>query len=379
MIKRIMRILIALSAAAGGASLGFVLRDFWPGARVEIKWAMLSLLGIIAGLVGYALAPKFIAGMVQLTRWFESKLQKTPTQDIVGGAIGLIIGLIIANLFGESINRLPLIGPYLSIAASLVISYLGWSVGTKKREDLFALLGMVRFGHREKVKSEPPKAQYKVLDTSVIIDGRIADICKSGFIEGILVIPSFVLEELRHIADSSDLLKRNRGRRGLDILNKIRKELDVMVKIYEQDYEDLTEVDSKLVRLAQELGAPIITNDFNLNKVAELQGVKVLNINELANAVKPIVLPGEEMTVQVIKDGKEAGQGVGYLDDGTMIVVENGKRYIGETIAVLVTSVLQTAAGRMIFAKPKGSEKKFNEKIGDKLNGQHALEVNAGV
>lgn len=378
MIGKIVRILVALCLAAGGGSLGYVLMGLWPEGHTEIKWAVLCLLAVIFGLVGYALAPRLVVNMVQLTRWIESKLQKTPTQDIVGGAIGLIIGLIIANLFGESINRLPFIGPYLAIAASLVISYLGWTVGTKKKEDLFALFSTIRFGPREKTKSEPAKENYKVLDTSVIIDGRIADICKSGFIEGILVIPSFVLEELRHIADSSDLLKRNRGRRGLDILNKIRKELDVMVKIHEQDYEDLTEVDSKLVRLAQELGASIITNDFNLNKVAELQGVKVLNINELANAVKPVVLPGEEMTVQVIKDGKEMGQGVGYLDDGTMIVVENGKRYIGDTISVLVTSVLQTAAGRMIFAKPKEAEKKLNEPVGE-VKGQHALEVNAGV
>ena len=197
----------------------------------------------------------------------------------------------------------------------------------------------------------------KILDTSVIIDGRIADICKSGFIEGDLVIPGFVLEELRHIADSSDLLKRNRGRRGLDILNKIQKELEFKVQICERDYDDIAEVDSKLVRLAQDMKGKILTNDFNLNKVAELQGVTVLNINELANAVKPVVLPGEEMEVHVIKNGKEAGQGVAYLDDGTMIVVDGGKRHIGETIGVLVTSVLQTAAGRMIFAKPKTEEK----------------------
>ncbi|HHY05143.1 MAG TPA: TRAM domain-containing protein, partial [Thermoanaerobacterales bacterium] len=193
----------------------------------------------------------------------------------------------------------------------------------------------------------------KILDTSVIIDGRIADICKTGFIEGTLVIPNFVLEELRHIADSSDTLKRNRGRRGLDILNKIQKELNIDVDIYEGDFEDINEVDSKLVKLAQVLDGKIITNDFNLNKVAEFQNVQVLNINELSNAVKPVVLPGEEMVVQVIKDGKETGQGVAYLDDGTMIVVDGGKKHIGETIGVMVTSVLQTAAGRMIFARPK--------------------------
>jgi uncharacterized protein YacL len=187
----------------------------------------------------------------------------------------------------------------------------------------------------------------------VIIDGRIFDICQTGFIEGTLIIPNFVLEELRHIADSSDNLKRNRGRRGLDILNKIQKELSIEVQIYEKDFPDIAEVDSKLLKLAQILNGKVITNDYNLNKVAEFQGVSVLNINELANAVKPVVLPGEEMHIQVVKDGKEAGQGVAYLDDGTMIVVEGGRKHIGEFMDVVVTSVLQTAAGRMIFAKQK--------------------------
>ena len=182
---------------------------------------------------------------------------------------------------------------------------------------------------------------------------QIADIVKSGFIDGVLVIPSFVLEELRHIADSSDPLKRNRGRRGLDMLNKIRKELDVKVRIEEQDFQEIQEVDSKLIKLAQVMSGEIITNDYNLNKVAELQGIKVLNINELANALKPVYIPGEEMVVTILKDGKESKQGIGYLDDGTMIVVEGGRKYINQTINVMVTSVLQTAAGRMIFAKPK--------------------------
>ncbi len=199
--------------------------------------------------------------------------------------------------------------------------------------------------------------QLKILDTSVIIDGRIADICKTGFLEGTLVIPGFVLEELQHIADSSDVLKRNRGRRGLDILNKIQKELPIKVEIYEGDFEEISEVDSKLVKLAKVTSGMVVTNDFNLNKVCELQGVSVLNINDLANAVKPVVLPGEELNVQVIKDGKEQHQGVAYLDDGTMIVVEGGRDHIGKHLDVVVTSVLQTSAGRMIFAKPKLLEK----------------------
>ena len=194
---------------------------------------------------------------------------------------------------------------------------------------------------------------YKILDTSVIIDGRIADICKTGFVEGIIVVPKFVLEELQKIADSSDALKRNRGRRGLDILNEMQKDKAFQIHVEDTDFDDLTEVDAKLVRLAQVMGGAVVTNDFNLNKVAELQGVRVLNINLLANMVKPLVLPGEEMRVHVSKEGKEPGQGVAYLEDGTMIVIEGARRFLGEDLVVIVTTALQTAAGRMIFAKLK--------------------------
>lgn len=357
MIRKILRFGIMMLLAGGGFSLSMFLTDWWV-TPAQVKWAITGLVTIFAGLIGFSLAPVLITAVIQFTEWLDARLQKIPTQEIMGGVVGLIIGLIIANLLGASFQRFPLVGPYLPMAGSLILGYLGWSVGSKKKDEVLSPFAVFsRLGKEKSAKGEP-KVPCKVLDTSVIIDGRIADICNTGFIEGTLVIPSFVLEELRHIADSSDLLKRNRGRRGLDILNKIRKELDVKVKIYEGDFEDIAEVDSKLVKLAQELGGQIITNDFNLNKVAELQGVKVLNINELANAVKPVVLPGEEMMVHLIKDGKEVGQGVAYLDDGTMIVVENGKRYIGQTIPVLVTSVLQTAAGRMIFAKPKPIERK---------------------
>ena len=363
-IRKIMRTIIALSFLAGGISLGYALthNGLLKIPNLEIRMALTAFPGVIAGLIGYSIAPRIITWVVQMTEWVESKLQKMPFSDLMGAAIGLIIGLIIASLLGSSFARIPLVGNYVPIVGSVLLGYLGISIGLKKKEELLGLFSIFpRFG-REKEKPVPaksePKPLYKILDTSVIIDGRIADICKSGFVDGILVIPSFVLEELRHIADSSDLLKRNRGRRGLDILNKIRKELDVMVQISEQDFNDLAEVDSKLVRLAQVLGGQIITNDYNLNKVAELQGVRVLNINELANAVKPVVLPGEEMIVQVIKDGKESGQGIGYLDDGTMIVVDSGKKFINQTIYVVVTSVLQTAAGRMIFAKPKFNDKR---------------------
>jgi uncharacterized protein YacL len=243
------------------------------------------------------------------------------------------------------------------------MGYLGISIATKKKEDLISFANQLRRSSqkdKEKTAKQENRVMPKILDTSVIIDGRIADICKTGFVEGPLVIPSFVLEELRHIADSSDSLKRNRGRRGLDILNRIQNELEIPVEIIEKDFEELSEVDTKLLKLAQVMTGSVITNDYNLNKVAEFQRVSVLNINELANAVKPVVLPGEEMVVQVIKDGKESGQGIAYLDDGTMIVVDGGKKFIGETIGVVVTSVLQTAAGRMIFVKPKSAVDKVS-------------------
>lgn len=352
MLKRIIRWLIAAAGAAAGLSLSLNLFGHfplaWPG---QVRWAMVGLATVVAGLLALAVAPYLMEGVIQLTRWLENRLTRTPAQEIAGGAIGLIIGLIIANLLGVSFYRLPFVGPYLPLGASLILGYVGWNVGARKREELQNVLPFLRLGRDKAGRGEARTP--KILDTSVIIDGRIADILRTGFIEGTLIVPGFVLEELRHIADSADLLKRNRGRRGLDVLNHIRKEMGIAVRVLEKDYEDLPEVDSKLVRLAQEVGGQILTNDFNLNKVAELQGVRVLNINELANAVKPVVLPGEEMQVQVIKDGKEAGQGVGYLDDGTMIVVENGRRFIGQKINVQVTSVLQTAAGRMIFARPR--------------------------
>jgi uncharacterized protein YacL len=312
-------------------------------------------ISLIFGIIFFLLSPRVMKVGRVIIQFVETELQKVPAYDIALGSAGLIIGLIIAYLLSQPFYKLEI--PYLGVAISIVLyiifGYLGIKVPTRKRDDFSNTIGSFRKGFgKDKLKSDC-RSCPKILDTSVIIDGRIADICKTGFIEGPLVIPEFVLEELQHIADSSDALKRNRGRRGLDILNKIQKELDVEVIIHDKKFEDVKEVDSKLLKLTQLLKGKIITNDYNLNKVAEVQGISVLNINELANAVKPVVLPGEEMVVQVIKDGKESGQGLAYLDDGTMIVVESGKKHIGETIDVLVTSVLQTSAGRMIFAKPK--------------------------
>ncbi|WP_026693297.1 PIN/TRAM domain-containing protein [Peribacillus kribbensis] len=314
---------------------------------------------IIGALIFYLLTFKAIDHVVNFIKWFEETLVKAPITDIIFGSLGLLVGLLLAFLIGFALNAIevPIINTVAPILLTLLFGYLGFQVGFKKRDELSGLFKASKKKGGDSDEESAPAGQLKILDTSVIIDGRIADICQTGFLQGTIVIPQFVLEELQHIADSSDALKRNRGRRGLDILNRIQKELAVNVEIYEGDFEEIQEVDSKLVKLAKLTSGAVVTNDFNLNKVCELQKVAVLNINDLANAVKPVVLPGEEMNIQVIKDGKEQNQGVAYLDDGTMIVVEEGRNYIGKRIDVMVTSVLQTSAGRMIFAKPKMLEK----------------------
>jgi len=314
---------------------------------------------ILGAIIFYIMTFWAVRHVVNFIKRLEELLLNAPILDLIFGTIGAILGLLVAFLVNFAIEgiRLPIINDVVPILLTLIFGYLGFRVGFKKRDELFNLLAGRGSKRRAEEEKEPSAANVKLLDTSVIIDGRIADICKTGFLEGTIVIPQFVLEELQHIADSSDVLKRNRGRRGLDILNKIQKELPIKVEVYEGDFEDIQEVDSKLVKLAKLLNGTVVTNDFNLNKVCELHQVKVLNINDLANALKPVVLPGEEMVVHIIKDGKEEDQGIAYLDDGTMIVVEDGRNYIGKTIHVLVTSVLQTSAGRMIFAKPKSLEK----------------------
>lgn len=314
---------------------------------------------IFGALIFYFITFWAIDYFTNFMKWVEESLVKAPITDLIFGSVGLVLGLVIAFLVGFALNaiQVPVLNTVAPILLTLLFGYLGFQVGFKKRDELLNLFSKKKKGSDDDQDSEEGKKTLKILDTSVIIDGRIADICQTGFLEGTIVIPQFVLEELQHIADSSDVLKRNRGRRGLDILNRIQKELAIKVEIYEGDFEEIQEVDSKLVKLAKLTGGVVVTNDFNLNKVCELQNVSVLNINDLANAVKPVVLPGEEMNVQVIKDGKEHNQGIAYLDDGTMIVVEDGRDFIGKRIDVLVTSVLQTSAGRMIFAKPKLLEK----------------------
>ncbi len=281
----------------------------------------------------------------------EYSLRETGPGVLLGGAAGLTAGLVLAGIASWAVavtipafESVPVLG-FLFLAT---FPYLGLIFGIK----IFTAAGI--FSQSAAAAADGhASVSPKILDTSVIIDGRVADLCETGFLEGTFVLPQFILNELQHIADSSDPLKRGRGRRGLDVLAKIQKMVDIEVSIVEEDFPHIKEVDSKIVMLAKKMNAKVITNDLNLSKVAELQGVRVLNINELCNALKPVVLPGEQLRVFVLKEGKEAGQGVAYLDDGTMIVVDNAKRFIGSTITVVVTSVLQTQAGRMIFARLK--------------------------
>ena len=282
----------------------------------------------------------------------EQKLRRIPGRSVLQALLGLMLGLLVGRLVSAALAAL-----FVALPADLALlihtlclfggAYLGILISLEKGNE-FSVAGLIRL-----LKEQPRAESYKLLDTSVIIDGRIADITESGFLEGTLVIPQFILRELQHIADSSDPLKRNRGRRGLDILQKIQKKVDIRVEISDMEFPEIREVDNKLVAMAKAIHAKIVTNDFNLNKVAELHGVGVLNINELTNALRPVVLPGEDMRVYVLKEGKEYNQGIAYLDDGTMVVVDNGRRHIGQTIDVCVTSVLQTTAGRMIFSRLK--------------------------
>lgn len=363
MLKKIVKLISSIMGIAIGYIVGKVLITL--GIRQGIKvfveplytGLILLIIILIFAIIFYFLSSFIYKGIIAIIDGFERNIQKLTVTEFLFGTLGLLVGLVFATLIGIPISRIHfVIGPILFILIDLIGALVGIKIFIKRKDDILNLLTSIKKnGIRDKKNKHNEKICPKILDTSVIIDGRIFDICQTGFVEGPLVIPGFVLNELRHISDSADGLKRNRGRRGLDILNKIQKELSIETQIYEEDFPEIAEVDAKLLKLAQVLNGKVVTNDFNLNKVAEFQGVPVLNINELANAIKPVLLPGEEMKVVVMKDGKEASQGIAYLDDGTMIVVEGGRKFISEEIMVVVTSVLQTAAGRMIFAKPKES------------------------
>ncbi|HML37467.1 MAG TPA: PIN/TRAM domain-containing protein [Bacillota bacterium] len=366
MLKKLLRIVLSLVGVFFGYGVFLLLRFLIKGMDLGDKilasetqqFIAAVSCALIFGLIFYLLTPTLRRHGQKIAKNIETDLQKVPTNDIVTGTFGLVIGLVIAFLISQIYSGIEYLGTVLSIITYVFMAYLGILVATRKGKDILPAWVSTKKTGGSKTKGKSGDATPKILDTSVIIDGRIADIMKTGFIEGNIVIPEFVLVELRHIADSSDGLKRNRGRRGLDILNRIQSEygIEIYNTASEKSLDEIPEVDVKLLKLAQIMNGKVVTNDFNLNKVATIKGVEVLNINELANTLKPVVLPGEDMTLFLVKEGKESNQAVAYLDDGTMIVVEEGRRYIGQTINVIVTSVLQTAAGRMIFAKPKNGK-----------------------
>ena len=369
MLKKVFRVVLTLCGMLFGYGVSTLILELalpalnWEMSKVE-GWILGACLIILFGLIFFKLYPALEKLFSRFVSLMETTVSRIPANDLVAGGVGLVFGLVIAFLlsqiiYGISVLQTAYISTIISVVLYIAFGAIGVTTARRVGKEIERLAPQGRLfpasepkapARRGKQKSAAPK----VLDTSVIIDGRIVDILKTSFIEGEVVIPDFVLVELRHIADSSDSLKRNRGRRGLDILKQIQEDygVDIYDTASDKSIEEIPEVDVKLLKLAQNIRGVVVTNDFNLNKVATIQGVKVLNINDLANALKPVVLPGEGMQVFLVKEGKEYGQAVAYLDDGTMIVVESGKQYIGQTINVMVTSVLQTSAGRMIFAKP---------------------------
>ncbi len=314
-----------------------VVLGFQIGSFVQVKGLDFALIGAAIGC---------IAAMSIIL--FEFAMRKVSVRGLSSAVFGLIFGLIMAKLVSDTLALVHLdesVLYSLKVALTLIFCYLGMIIAIRGRDEFNIIVPYVKFSRQDQ------RDEFVILDTSVIIDGRIADIANTRFLEGKFVVPRFVLKELQQVADSSDSLKRARGRRGMDILSKLQKNKNIDVKIHNEDFREIQEVDAKIVKLARVLGAKVFTNDYNLNKIAEIQGVKVLNVNELANALRPVVLPGEGMDVRLIKEGKEYNQGVGYLEDGTMVVVDNGRRSIGQSVRIIVGSVLQTAAGRMIFGK----------------------------
>ena len=375
-LRYVIAILIGTAAYVGMDNLApiidpYLVSQFASFGDMSLTVARISVivLGTIIGiLIGYFISSFILKQGLVIARRLERVLTHIPNQELIAGTIGLLFGLIIANLIGAAFNQVPIIGPYISIILSAIFGYSGVRLMARKGPEMY--LNYLKQWKRSEAgtkksrgfnmfrshKSSDSNSTAKLLDTSVIIDGRIKELCATGFIDGPLVVPVFVLNELQIISDSADAMKRNRGRRGLDILKEMQDAKLVSIEIVEDDFDDLHEVDSKLMRLALEKQWKLMTNDFNLNKVARVQGIKVLNLNELANVLKPALIAGEWIRVQVMKEGKEVQQGVAYLDDGTMIVVEDGRPYVGQEVEVMVTSILQTSAGRMIFARVDGGK-----------------------
>jgi uncharacterized protein YacL len=326
-----------------GWQLGERLAPLTP-SQIHLRWVLISL---AAGAVVGALITPWVT--VRPASFVRRKIRQVALQELLAICLGLVAGLVVAALLVPVLAMLPTpLNQILPFVGAVILGYVGIMIATLRWQDILAFR---RPRSRDKEAASEDERPV-LLDTSVIIDGRIADVAQTGFVSGPMLVPRFVLNELQHIADSADPLRRNRGRRGLDILNRLKAESRVPVRITDLDAREAREVDDKLIVLARQLRCPILTNDYNLNRVAQVQGVQVLNINELANAAKTVLLPGETITIKVIQEGKELGQGVGYLDDGTMIVVEEGRPYISQTIPVLVKKVLQRAEGRLVFGQP---------------------------
>ncbi len=339
-----------------GEPLSLLIQEIWPTSQNSlIVYQVITTLGV--GFLGFLIAPWISIRPIKAIR---KNLSNVSAQTLVSGLIGLGVGLILSALLAYPISLLPApFGSILPFVFVLLFGYLGvvlFVARQKELKNVFNLFPKVGGKSADKEKNKELQDSQRILvDTSAIIDGRIADIARTGFIPGRLLIPRFVLNELQYVSDSADNLRRQRGRRGMEILSELQKDESIPVTISDIDVEGVREVDERLIVLARQLNCPILTNDYNLNRVAELQGVSILNINELANAVKAILLPGETLELKIIQEGKEFGQGVGYMEDGTMVVVENGNKYIGKSLRITVTKVLQTAAGRMIFAKPENA------------------------
>ncbi|MCD4739279.1 MAG: PIN domain-containing protein [Anaerolineae bacterium] len=354
-IELIARLVGLILFALGGLAFGDQIVMWFPSLFTWLSWIRIATSVVFAG-IGFAVAPWL---SIHPFHRLRDLIQQLPAQTLGSAIVGLFVGLAFGTLTAYPLSQLPApFGEILPFAVAVLFGYLGIMVMTVRADLIEALRKRISFRGSDQEKQENSRlASPILLDTSVIIDGRIDDICRTGFIQGELIVPLFVLNELQHIADSSEALRRNRGRRGLEILRHLQEESPVPIRITDEEAENVDEVDDKLIVVAKRLGGSILTNDYNLNRVSELQGIQVLNVNELANAVKTVLLPGETFTIHVLQEGKELNQGVGYLDDGTMVVVEEGRRYIGQTIAVVVNKVLQTAAGRMIFAQPVENER----------------------
>lgn len=374
--KQMRRRMITLIYILVGAAVGFYyLPLLWGILNIALNSALLVFIDIIIGaLIFWLLSLPLVSGTEKLIQRIEKELTKRSPVYLFFGTLLTIIGLVLAVLISIPLwrTRIPVINNILPILLMIVFSYFGFRIGTTRLDDW-----RKAFAHAKSSKNDGGNVierqddnyhHYKILDTNILIDGRIYDLVKTGFLEGTLLVPNFVLYELQYIADSGESIKRVRGRRGLDILNKLRKEKIVPIEMYDGDFEDIPEVDSKLIALAKKVDGVIVTNDYNLNKVIQFQNVQVLNINNLAKSLRPRVIPGETMTVVVVKKGTERQQGVAYLDDGTMVVVEDGRYFMDKQIEVEVTSALQTDAGRMIFARPLHSQRGIDEHTDHKEN-----------